>query len=54
MFVARAIDAAIDDKQRPARVSQGNDEQMVSPLALVVDVDAFLVFTGCLDHRTVS
>ena len=54
LLVAGPIAAAIDHEQRLARVGQREDQRMIAPLALVVDVHALLALAGGFDHRAVG
>ena len=52
--MARSVAAAIDYKQRLARVGQREDQSVIPPLAFVVDVRALLALAGSFDHRAVA
>ena len=52
--MAGPVPAAIDHEQRLAGVGQREDQRVVSPLALVIDVHALLAFAAGLDHRAVG
>ena len=54
LLVAGPIAAAVDHEQRLARVGQREDQRVITPLALVVDVHALLALAGGLDHRAVG
>ena len=54
LLVAGPIARAIHHVQRLARVGQGKHENMITPLALVVDVHALFALARGLDHRAVA
>ena len=52
--MAGPVAAAIDHVQRLAGVGQREDQRVIPPLALVVDVHPLLALAGGLDHRAVG
>ena len=54
MLVAGPVPGPIDDEQRFARVGQREDQRVIAPLAIVVDVHALLALAGGFDHRAVG
>ena len=51
--MARVIPAAINKEQGFFPNGQGHDEEMTSPLPIVVDLDSFLALTGHFNHGAV-
>ena len=54
LLVAGPIAAAVDHEQRLARVGQREDQGVIAPLALVVDVHALFALASGFDHRAVA
>jgi hypothetical protein len=54
LLVARPVAAPVDHVQGFPRVRQGQDQRVVAPLPLVVDVHPLLALAPGLDHRAVG